>query len=81
MALPERSPDDRPERPAVPVAGGVVAVLLAVFVFQNTATTKVTWLVFETRHPLWFVLVVNGLFSVLMAKLLGMAWRRRRRDD
>lgn len=61
------------------VAGVVLASALALLIFQNTRSTKVEWLVFETEQPLWVLLLVTALATLVVAELVGGARRRRRR--
>ena len=61
------------------VAGVVLAAALALLIFQNTRSTKVKWLVFETEQPLWVLLLVTALVALVVAELVGGARRRRRR--
>lgn len=64
-------------------AGLVVAAILGagltLFVVQNTRSTRVEWLVFEFRQPLWLVLLVTAAVTLVVAELLGAARRRRKR--
>ena len=58
------------------IAAGVLAVLLVIFVLQNTDSTSITLLVFDVTFPLWLVLTGTILLSVGIGYLLGS--RRRR---
>ena len=57
------------------VTGGVLGLLLLVFVLQNTDSTSITLLVFDVTFPLWLVLAATFLLSVGIGYLLGS--RRR----
>ncbi len=63
------------------VVGAVLAVALALFVGQNTRQTKVKWLVFETRQPLWLILLVTAAVTLVVVELIGGARRRRKRKS
>lgn len=64
--------------PAV-VAGGVIAVLLAVFVFQNTHEVRVELYFWDFRGPLWLVLLATIAIGLIGLELIGSIWRSRRR--
>jgi uncharacterized integral membrane protein len=53
------------------IGAGIVAVLLVVFVLQNTETTSVTMLIFDINSPLWMVLAVTILLSIGVGYALG----------
>ncbi|MGK2930638.1 MAG: DUF1049 domain-containing protein [Acidimicrobiales bacterium] len=74
--LPEESPRTVSIRLVI---GALLAAAVLVFVFQNTDSTEVTWLVFEFRQPLWVLLLVTAALTLVAAELLGAARRRRRR--
>lgn len=57
----------------------LVAIVLAVFVFQNTASTEVKFLGFQSEPPLWVSLVLAAVGGALVSQLAGWAYRRRRR--
>ena len=62
------------------IGTGVVAVILLIFIFQNTGKTKVTWLFFDSRPPLWLALLVAAVAGAVVSELVGWAIRRHRRD-
>ena len=53
------------------IAAAVLAVLLLVFVLQNTDSAQVNVLVFDVEAPLWLVLAVTIVVSVLIGILIG----------
>lgn len=57
----------------------VIAVLLVVFIFQNTDDTNVTWLFFDASTNLWLVILVSAIAGYLIGQLVEMGIRRRRR--
>jgi uncharacterized integral membrane protein len=70
-----------PARAVTPrvVLGAVLAVALILLIVQNTATTKVEWLVFQAEQPLWVVLLGTAAVALLIGELVGGVRRRRRR--
>lgn len=81
MTSPERPEGDRSGIALSPrlVAGMVLGAALALLVAQNTRSTKVKWLTFETEQPLWLVLLITAAVALAIAELVGGARRRRRR--
>ena len=90
----ERSPSPRRDelprgRPktaqAVTVAVLVVGLLMAVFVLQNTAQAKISFLVWSARLPmaaaLLFAAVLGGLLAFLVAYVRQWQFRRALRRE
>jgi len=63
------------------VIGGIVAVVLLVFVIQNSNDAEVTWLVTDTTTPLWLVILASAVLGYVVGRLIEVGWRRRRRSD
>ena len=61
------------------VLGGLVGAALALFIAQNTQEAEVNWLFLDASAPLWIVLVVTVVVSLVLAQLVGGAIRRARR--
>ena len=61
------------------VVGAVLAVLLVVFVFQNTEEQEVQVYFWEFSGPLWIVLLVTIAVGLVVLELVSTLWRRRRR--
>ena len=61
------------------ITGVLLAAALVGFVFQNTEDTQVKWLVFEFEQPLWVVLLITAMVTLVVTELLGAARRRRKR--
>ncbi|MGZ4680970.1 MAG: LapA family protein [Acidimicrobiales bacterium] len=59
------------------ITAGVLAVLLVVFVLQNTDSTSITLLLFDVTFPLWLVLTGTILISVGIGYLIGSRRRKR----
>jgi uncharacterized integral membrane protein len=60
------------------LAGGLLFVLMVVFVFENTRSVKVRIIGPEVKAPLFVALVIAALLGALVMLLLQ--WRRRRPD-
>jgi len=60
------------------IGAGVVALVLVVFVLQNTQTTTITMVVFDVSFPLWLVLIGTILLSVGVGYVLGGRGKTRR---
>jgi uncharacterized integral membrane protein len=58
------------------ILAGVLALVLVVFVLQNTDSTSITLLIFDVTFPLWLILSGTIVLSVGIGFLLGS--RRRR---
>lgn len=61
------------------VIGAILAILLAVFVFQNSHEVPVEVFFWDFSGPLWLVLLVTILVALVMLELVGTLWRARRR--
>jgi uncharacterized integral membrane protein len=60
------------------VVGGVVAVVLLAFIFQNTDTATFSFLVFNFQAGLWLMLLVTLGLGVLLGWGGGHLLARRR---
>ena len=73
--------DEQRRRELVRLAGAVAIVLLLIaFVLDNSRLVTVGFVVTERRVRLIWVLVVTALLGAGADRLLGAAWRRRRRS-
>jgi Lipopolysaccharide assembly protein A domain len=59
------------------IAGIVFLVLALIFIFENTRSVKVRFIVPEVKLPLYFALLVAAVLGVLATLLIQ--WRRRSR--
>jgi uncharacterized integral membrane protein len=64
--------------PAAIGAALIVAALLA-FVFQNTATVTVSWLVLDATLQVWILIVATAVLTLAAERLVTYALRRRQR--
>ena len=60
------------------IVGGIIAVLLLVFIIQNSNDAEVTWLVTDTKTPLWVVIFVSAVLGYVVGQLIEIGWRRHR---
>lgn len=69
---------DRGASPAL--LGGLVAtVVLLLLIVANTKSTEVNF-IFTKRHPqLWVLVVVTMVITLAAERLVGFAWRRRKK--
>jgi uncharacterized integral membrane protein len=57
-----------------------LAAALIVFVAQNTSDVTVHWTVWKVTTPLAVVVLVSIFIAVVLAELVGVIWRLRRRQ-
>ncbi|MGD9704080.1 MAG: hypothetical protein AB7Q42_01505 [Acidimicrobiia bacterium] len=58
----------------------VLIAVSVVFILQNRDRTTIDFLVFELRSRVWTAIAVSIALGALLDRLLGMWWRKRRRD-
>ena len=56
----------------------VVAVLLAIFIFQNTGDLTVKVFFWDFTGPLWVILLATALVTLVLAELATFVRKRRR---
>lgn len=61
------------------IAWIVVAVLILLFVFQNTDSTNVSFTLFDFDAPLWIVMLIAVALGVLLDRIGSYLWARRKR--
>jgi uncharacterized integral membrane protein len=59
---------------------GVVAVLLLIFVIQNTDEADVDLLLWDAVLPIWQVIVIAAVLGIAAGWILGRVGRKRRGD-
>lgn len=57
----------------------LLAVVLVVFIFQNTASQEIKFLGFESEPPLWVSLLLAAVLGALVGQLAMWLYRRSRR--
>lgn len=69
------------ERGASPaLIGGLVAtVILLLLIVANTKSAEVNFIVKKTEVQLWVLVVATMVFTLVAERLVGFAWRRRRK--
>jgi uncharacterized integral membrane protein len=61
------------------VIGLALAAALIVFIAQNTEQVTVHWTVWRVRSSLAVVVLVTVAVAIVVAELVGLVWRHRRR--
>jgi uncharacterized integral membrane protein len=52
------------------IVGAALAILMLIFVLENTRKVKIRFIVPEIRSPLWVALIVSVLVGVVIGLLL-----------
>ena len=61
--------------------GGIVAtVVLALLIAANTRETEVNFIVAKPSPPLWMLIVVTMVFTLIAERLVAFGWRRRKKN-
>ena len=60
------------------IGGGILLVLLLIFVFQNTADTQFKFLFWSFTLPLWLVLLITAVVAFVIGQF-ALMWRRHKR--
>jgi uncharacterized integral membrane protein len=58
----------------------VIAILLVVFIVQNSDDANVTWIFTDTDTPLWVVIFVSAVAGYIVGRLIEFGLRRRLRS-
>jgi len=80
------STSDAEEKKGLRLGGGAIASLgglaaLIIFMIQNTADTRVHFLVWKFTWPLWLVILVSAVVGAFVWLGLGILRRHRRRVE
>lgn len=59
---------------------GVLALVLLIFIVQNSNDVNVHWLVFSKRAEVWVVIIVSAVLGYLIGQLIEFSLKRRRRN-
>ncbi len=60
------------------IGGGILLVLLLLFIFQNTADTTFKYLFWDFTLPLWLGLLITAVVAFVVGQL-ALMWRRHSR--
>jgi uncharacterized integral membrane protein len=60
------------------VGGALLAVLLAIFIFQNTGEETVEVFFWDFTGPLWVILLATALVTLVLSGMFTLVRRRRR---
>lgn len=63
------------------IAFGIVAVLAVIFFLQNGEPTSIDFWVFEKKTTIRWSLLMAIVFGVVLDRLFGIWWRRRRKKN
>ena len=66
-------------RYVVPGIGIAIAIALFAFIIQNRSPVKLNWLFWSFSWPLWLLLVVTIVLSLLAGQIALLLRRHRRR--
>jgi uncharacterized integral membrane protein len=61
------------------IGGLVAAVVLALLIVANTRKTEVNFIVDKAEPPLWLLIVVTMIFTLIAERLVAFGWRRRKK--
>lgn len=72
--------DDAPrKRSFVLIVAGLIVIAVAVFIAQNSEAIPIQFLAFEGSVPLWLLIVVAMALGAVLAWVVMMVLRRRKR--
>ena len=60
------------------IGGGILLVLLLIFIFQNTADTTFKYLFWDFTLPLWLGLLITAVVAFVVGQF-ALMWRRHKR--
>lgn len=89
MTTPRNREDTSPNQPVEYRGTGfyvsvvlilLIAVILLILAVQNTAQVTVQFLAWEFELPLFAIIVGTGLVAILLDEMIGLVWRRQRRN-
>ena len=67
--------------PGALIGAVLLAVIVLIFVFQNTHRVPIHFLWLDTDAQLWFMLLITAAVAIASAELFSMYLRRRRGGD
>lgn len=63
------------------ILGGIVVILTLIFFLKNSQQTKLEFLLFTKTTTVRWSIFIAIVLGVLIDRLFGIWWRRRRRDN
>jgi uncharacterized integral membrane protein len=76
---PPQPPQQRGWSPTSRLIAGMLAlVLVLIFIFENTKSVKVRFIIPEVKLPLYFALLVAAVLGGLVALFIQWRWRSKR---
>ena len=59
----------------------VIAILVAIFVLQNSHDTNIEFLFVDVSAPVWVAFAIALVLGALLDRFITMWWRRRKRRE
>jgi uncharacterized integral membrane protein len=78
VSQPDPNASDKPDISPRLVVAVVVAVLLVIFILQNTQRVSIRFLIFSFSSPLWLILVLVAVLAALLDDVLLRAVRKKK---
>ncbi len=78
QSMPMRSPR-RSLSPEI-FGAGLLALVLLIFIIQNSNDVNVHWLVFSKHASVWVVIIVSAVLGYLIGQLFEFGLKRRHRN-
>ena len=73
-----RQTDDQSRAPIGLIVAGIIVIVVAIFIGQNTDEVEVQFLFFSGSLPLFLVIVIGMVLGAILWQ--GILWYRRRRQ-
>jgi uncharacterized integral membrane protein len=78
----ERPPDGARSGPSPTlIVVIVIAILVAIFVLQNSHDTNIEFLFVDVSAPVWVAFAIALVLGALLDRFITMWWRRRKRRE
>lgn len=61
------------------VVGGLAAIALLAFVFQNTERARVDWLFWDVEMPLFLLVIITAALTLIVAVIAAWLLGRRKK--
>lgn len=79
---PEKPQDSQDGKLSPQMIGAIVAgVYVLILILINSKETKINFLFAEKKLPLWILLLLVSVFTLVGERLAAYAWRRHKKKD